>query len=126
MGKKIALTCQVDDLKTEGFALRRDLSQGARAKRASKALGICWFVAWVSVFVPLLHFFLVPLFLIVGLVLGFLVWMAKAEVLGGEVICPNCAKVNQLPRDSENWPVRRRCDGCSFVLTIDPLHSSVV
>ena len=126
MEQKIALVCQVDDLKTEGFAIRRDLSQGERVKRASKALGICWFVAWVCVFVPLLHFFLVPLFLIIGLVLGIFVWMAKAEVLGGEVTCPNCAKVNQLPRDSENWPAQRRCDGCSFILTINPHHSSVV
>jgi hypothetical protein len=126
MEEKIAVICRVDDLTTPGYAIRRDLTTAERLQRGGKTLGVCWLVAFVCIFVPILHFILVPLFFLLGLFLGGSVWMSKSEILEGEITCPNCKKVNQLPKDAESWPMQRRCEGCSFSLTIERENSPSV
>lgn len=118
--QQLTVDCTVDDLKTTGFAWRRDFERGERMARAARTFGILFVIGLFSVFVPLLHFILPPLFLIAGLVFGFLSWLETAEVTRGEVTCPNCQKKIELPREAEEWPKQTRCPGCSFTLTISP------
>ena len=118
--QKLDLDCVVDDLRTTGFAYRRDFETSERTARAGRTFGILFVIALFSVFVPLLHFILPPLFLIAGFVFGFVAWLETAEVTRGEVSCPNCKKAIELTREAEEWPKILRCPGCSFTLTIRP------
>lgn len=116
---RIALICKVDDLSTEGWAERRDLLKSERTSRALRMFGIFFGVAFLTIFVPVLHFILPPVMLIVGGVLAVNEYSATGEVVEGEMICPNCKKLMTLPRESEEWPLTKRCQGCSFTLTVD-------
>ncbi|MGE0528457.1 MAG: hypothetical protein AB7G93_19800 [Bdellovibrionales bacterium] len=116
----MSVICSVDDQKTEGYVLRRDLSRHERLLRAGKMLGLLWLVMFFTVFVPILHFVLVPLFFVLGLVFAFTSWMETGEVISGEITCPNCQKLMELSRESEQWPKTQRCTGCSFTLQVTP------
>lgn len=117
--EKLSLTCRVDDLETTGWVKRRDLSKGERMVRGGKIFAVFFWVALLTVFVPILHLILPPLALIVGSILAFNEYAATGEMLEGEVTCPNCKKVMTLPHEGEEWPRVQRCSGCSFTLTID-------
>ena len=88
-------------------------------KRAVRIFAIFFGVACLTIFIPVLHFILPPLMLICGGVLAVNEYGATGEVERGEITCPNCKRVMSLPRESEEWPFTKRCDGCSFTLTID-------
>jgi hypothetical protein len=118
--QRLAVLCTVDDLKTDGFVLRRDIPRSERVRRAGKMMGIFFLAAFFTLFVPILHFILPPLFLIVGGILSWSTWMETAEILTGEIVCPNCKKVMTLGRSSEDWPKDHRCEGCSYSLKVLP------
>ena len=86
--QRLPITCTVDDLSTEGFVLRRDLDKGERLTHAVKIFGVFFLVAFITVFVPILHFILPPLFLIAGSALAFGEYTNKGEILSGEITCP--------------------------------------
>lgn len=115
----ISISCTVDGLSTTGLAARRDLSSGERLQRSARVVAVCWGLALVTVFVPILHFVLVPGFLLLGSILGLATWMESALVLSGEISCPNCSVKLVLPRASESWPKTTRCSGCSYTLSIE-------
>lgn len=117
--QRVPLRVTVDDLTTEGWVIRRDLSQSERTSRAGKIFGIFFGVALLTVFVPILHLILPPLLLIIGGVLAVGEYSGKGEMLSGEIVCPNCKKVMTLPKETEEWPRTQRCTGCSFTLKID-------
>lgn len=118
MGERVSVLCTVDDLATPGWVTRRDIPPDERLRRGGKMLGALWGVGVLSVFVPILHFVLPPIFFLLGLTFGFLVWRTKSEILEGEISCPNCKKVMRLQRLDEDWPFEKRCEGCSFTLRI--------
>ena len=117
---KITLSTKVDDLRTEGFAERRDLEHSERVSRAARIFGILFGVGLVSVLVPVLHLILPPLFLIAGMIFATTTYMETAEILSGEVTCPNCHRVMALRPEAEEWPKSLRCEGCSYTLTVEP------
>lgn len=118
--ERIPLVVKVDDLSTQGWVERRDLNQSERMARAGKIFGIFFGGALLTVFVPILHFILPPLLLIIGSVLAFSEYTNKGEMKTGEITCPNCKKLMKLPNEGEGWPRIQRCEGCSFTLTINP------
>src|SRR5688572_19190049 len=73
-------------------------SPAERRKRALKVLGICWGAALVSVIMPLVHFVLVPGFLVLGPVAAFFVFAQEAQIQGCESSCPSCGQPLYLPR----------------------------
>ncbi len=119
--QRIILTCEVDGVTTEGFALRREYSSAERIARAAKIFGILFFIGIGTIVVPLLHFILPPLFWLAATVLGTTTWLETSEVLSGEIACPNCKHLNLFVREAEEWPKVQRCGGCSFTLSIKPV-----
>jgi len=97
--------------------LRAELSvepipMGRRAVRALVRLGGCWALAVACVFVPLLHFVLVPGFLVLGPVLAYLGARATVLVKSEQVTCPRCAKATPVEPGTTGWPVRLWCASC--------------
>ncbi len=119
--QRLVLETEVDGIKTEGFVIRRDLSKNERLSRSAKIFGIFFAVALFTIFVPILHFILPPLFLIVGIVFFWTTWLETGEVLEGEFTCPNCKHKMILPREAEEWPKVQRCGACSFMLRTYPV-----
>ena len=116
---RLDLQVKVDDLVTTGWVERRDLSKEERVARGMRIFGIFFGAAFLCVFVPVLHFILPPLSLIIGTILAINEYNGRSEVMRGEITCPNCKKVMEMPKETEEWPLSKRCTGCSFNLTID-------
>jgi hypothetical protein len=97
----------------------RQLSQRARFAGAFKTLGVCWLLAVVAVFMPVLHFVLVPGLLLLGPLL-FLGKLAEGvTLLGATGPCPACGatithrvKLRALPK------MEIRCDGCGRAIEL--------
>lgn len=120
MEQTIKLTCSEDGKITEGSALRRDFSFQERVLRTGKVFGILFAIGVGTVVVPILHFILPPLFLLLACIFGTTTWLETSEVLKGEINCPNCETRMEIPREAEDWPLKRRCRGCSYLLTVKP------
>jgi hypothetical protein len=91
-----------------------------RTRRGLKALGIAWGIALCSVLIPILHFILVPTFLLAGPVA--FVWVAarEREILGGQGVCPECGKPLPIVRAPVRWPLSDMCAACQSTLKIEP------
>ncbi len=68
--------------------LEQGLAQ--RLRRAAIALGVCWALALVSVFIVLAHFVLVPAFFVAGPVLAYLRFRTVRVVTRIHGACPRC------------------------------------
>lgn len=113
------LFCRTDQQSTQGFVERRDFTMTERLRRMLKIFGMLLAAAFVAVFIPLLHFVLVPVLLLGAILFGVLAWIDRAEILRGEFPCPQCQKINTLPRGSEDFPRDTRCQHCYFTVTLD-------
>ena len=116
--EKIVVRCEVDGVVTEGYALRRPLGQSERVLRSAKMFGIFFLIAFFTIFIPILHFILPPIMLVLGLVFATTTYLETAMVLEGQIACPNCRHVTVFAPEAEEWPKVQRCGGCSYMLTV--------
>jgi len=63
---------------------------GQRVKRALRPLGVCWGIAGGAVFLPILHFVLVPTFFISGLAVALTRLRERRTVARVRAACPRC------------------------------------
>lgn len=113
------LFCRADQQSTQGFFERREYTLKERMQRMVKVSSLLFLAACGAVFVPILHFVLVPALLVCALVFGVAAWLDKAEILSGEFTCPQCTKLNTLARGSESFPLSIRCQHCYFSVRLD-------
>jgi hypothetical protein len=99
-------------------------SSQERMRRAAIGWAACWGLAVAAVFIPLLHFILVPALVIAGPLVGRARWREKATVLRIRGTCPGCEKpqavdLKQPASESMPW----RCPECGrpLVLRLDPV-----
>ncbi len=90
-----------------------------RRLRCLRTLGIWWGLALVSIAVPILHFILVPLFLLIGLVAAPVAMQRKSMVLGGKGRCPFCAEPFVIVAHPDRWPLRDICTACHRHVSIE-------
>ena len=86
---------------------------------AAKKLGLFWMLAFFSIFIPFLHFFLVPCFLIVGVITARKSFNSAARVLQGETACPYCQKEIKIGSSLLNWPLTEICQNCVNTIRIN-------
>lgn len=85
-------------VKSEATFDRKDLSQAEKSRAAMKWFGIFFALAVFSVFVPILHFILVPSFLIAAVVVSMRAYNQKADLENVRGKCPNCSTEISIPR----------------------------
>ncbi len=95
--------------------------RAARSRRALKTLGITWGCAVIAVFLPVLHFVLVPLLLVAGPVLAYQKSRESVTLLTATGPCPAC----HAPQDHRlNAAARERlvlrCEACGRALELWP------
>ena len=95
-------------------------SKQQKTKRAFRALGMSWSAMIVSVFIPLLHFVLVPSFFIVGIALAFYQLNTDATLQSGQAQCPKCKKEVKIEKSKLKWPIQDLCIACKSTIYLNP------
>lgn len=98
---------------TRGVAQVVEHSALARVRRALLGWAATWSLAVLAVFIPILHFVLVPALLVTGVVLAIVRLREGATLAALEGACPRC----KAPRRRENLGRFHdgravHCDGC--------------
>lgn len=113
-GKLVSSTGVVSEINFDRF----ELSQAAKLKSAAKWISIFVALAFVSVFVPILHFVLVPAFLIAAVAAGVNSYMQKADLENIRGNCPNCGNSLSISRARVKNVSGEICPQCSDFLKI--------
>lgn len=118
--RTIQLRLEVSGSKpTVGTVRVLDRNPAQRAGRALGILGLCWAVGAGCIFIPLVHFVVPAVMLVVGVVLAVARWRESSSIVALEVACPKCLKSGSLVTSG---PVRDggslHCDGCGFQVTM--------
>ena len=90
-----------------------------RMRRAAKAWAGCWGAAIAAVFLPVLHFILVPALLVGGPLYAMVMLREKVTVLGADGNCPACGAA-QHPRlkTGASASMGFRCESCRRALEL--------
>ncbi len=106
----------------KGHALKNQaavIPYNDRVKRGLKAFGVNFLAAIASIFVPVLHFFLVPLFLFLSVYQGLAKFKQTRRLNLNDETCPVCNK--NLDRGIgyiEDDMLRTSCSACHTKLVI--------
>lgn len=97
----------------------RRFTSGERMGRAGKVLAICWVCALITLFIPVAHFFLVPMFLIAGPVMAFIKYKAETVMEKAHGVCPECSDTVDIELDpGDKLPKRTYCPACNKPLQL--------
>lgn len=122
--EKIVLEASVgDERRSPGTVIVHPLSKTEKLIKACKKLGLFWALAVFSVLVPVLHFFLVPLFLVLGIYLALRSYKSLGQVVSGETRCPHCQSEIHIKPGDLQWPLTEICQTCARVVRM--LRSSL-
>lgn len=92
----------------------------ARVRRAARTWAACWGLAVLAVFLPGLHFVLVPLLLVLGPALGLRHAREHVTLLAAEGACPACAAPQRFaPAGAWRERTGARCDGCGRAIVLE-------
>lgn len=100
-------------------------NQRTRLLRASKGFGLALLLAIGAVFIPILHFVLVPLLLLSIPIVAIYFYRQESVVLGGTGQCPKCLQSFTIVRSPNRWPLEDLCECCHEVLKIHLLDHDV-
>ncbi|MBC7692325.1 MAG: hypothetical protein H7222_11225 [Methylotenera sp.] len=93
--------------------------QKERMRRALKLLALLWGIGIFCVILPLVHFFLVPSFLIAGPIAASIVYAKDRMILGGKGLCPHCKQDLPIAKTQDQWPISDLCTVCQSALSIE-------
>lgn len=88
------------------------IAAGKRLGRGLLRLLACWALAVACIFVPLLHFVLVPGLVLLGPVLAWRASVATVSVSSTEITCPRCSTLTPVEPGTTGWPARLWCASC--------------
>jgi hypothetical protein len=83
-----------------------------RTMRALKALGLFWGLAILAVFLPVIHFVLVPAFLILGPIFAINTYKQDASIVAKDLSCPECKAILKVSSQKMKWPLLLTCGDC--------------
>ncbi len=98
------------------------LSMGDRAAGAAKILGAWLAGGVVCIFVPILHFFLVPASILIGIALSIRQLKLEYRLADVSLNCPECGKAVTVDSKSFEWPKRVPCGSCQKMILIRELE----
>ncbi|MBN8554346.1 MAG: hypothetical protein J0L93_02785 [Deltaproteobacteria bacterium] len=93
-------------------------SKEERLKRALKAAGIGLGLTFIFIFLPIVHFILVPLALIITPLVSVYLYKQTEEVPKQNLICPKCAANVEVSSSNKFEKIELICDSCRSVLEI--------
>ncbi|PWU19032.1 MAG: hypothetical protein C5B49_06370 [Bdellovibrio sp.] len=99
-----------EDSTVESLTFFQRFLQGTRTG------GLFFLLAIVSFFVPILHFVLVPSFLIASLALGIQEFRKMQILHVRHFDCTSCGHAVETDKPFREWPVRLKCPACQIDL----------
>lgn len=112
-----------DEKRGYGKITAYHFSKEEQMLNAVKKLLMFWGIAVVCVFIPALHFVLVPLFLVLGVYFFIKTIKLTARVTEGETSCPVCQKTIKIEPTLLSWPLTEICQSCVNTVRIRPRES---
>ncbi len=104
----------------DGFVRVQALAPRDRVKNALRQMGLYWGIGLFCVLFPLLHFILVPFFLLLGIFLSARAGLAREKIIEGSLKCPECKKPFDLKPTLLRWPLSEVCQDCRWSFMIIP------
>ena len=118
-GKSQPITFIGHDHNTTGEAIVEELGEGARLWRSVRT-GLLWlFITAFAVCIPILHFVLVPISLVVTCIVTVTAFGTKRVVLGGVGKCPYCDKDFHIFKRPYKFPILDVCEYCGRQVQIE-------
>lgn len=105
--------------KSSGIIKIRQLGLKERMTTGFKKLGFFWLIALGVLFIPILHFILVPLFFFLGLFFCIRICMQLELVDQGNGKCPACSNEIVFGSARPVWPLNEICPKCAEELTLN-------
>lgn len=96
-----------------------EFNSNQKLGNALKKISLFWLAALFCVLIPGLHFVLVPLFFIVGLVSFSKTLKINGKVIKGQTDCPFCKNQVKIHAGLLNWPLKEICQKCGRALRIN-------
>ena len=98
---------------THGTMEVLEFSEQGRVKRAWMMALKCLGATVLCVFIPVAHFFLVPLgLLVVTPIMTIYTFRVKTKILSAKVDCPACHKPLNVLTNQEQYPIYENCSSC--------------
>jgi len=115
--ENIKIVADVSDERTSpGELTVKIYSSTDKTFQAIKRLGFFWLIAVASVLIPVLHFVLVPLFLVLGVFFAVRTYRSEGAVLRGTTTCPHCKADITVQPGVLQWPLTEICQSCTRVV----------
>lgn len=83
-----------------------------RLIRAAKVLALCWGIALITIPIPMVHFVVPPIMLLVGPFLFYVNYKQENGVAGGQGTCPSCSQKFDVVSGKLRWPIFEICNHC--------------
>jgi hypothetical protein len=93
-----------------------------RVIRSAKFAGMFLGLAALALLMPLLHFVLVPTFLLASPLIAFFVYGQASAVIGGEGKCPSCKNAFTIAKSLNRFPLDDLCSHCHQTVKIHLLE----
>jgi hypothetical protein len=117
--QKLQVTVEANDLKSsQGYLMVLENTKQERTSKALKTFFIFFGAACVSVFIPLVHFILVPLLLITAVFTAQKKLKATHYIEEGKITCPHCGKDLEVKKTALQWPMTVFCENDRIFLNI--------
>ena len=88
----------------------------------------CWGLAVVTLPIPLVHFVAPPLLILLGPLIGFVVYRlyhGAVDISQGGGLCPDCGTEVVIGPRPEHWPLHLVCTVCESRLILRPSPENV-
>lgn len=122
--RNISIVGRIDgELIAEGNVNLGPVEKALRIKRAVRNSAICFALMIGSVFVPMLHFILVPGFFLLTIFLGLNAYFDDVEITDGEITCQKCQSKIVIGKHGDHWPLWAKCEKCNKDVRIEKAHS---
>ncbi len=109
--RKIVATS--NEATTHGTMEVLEFSEQGRVKRAWMMALKCLGATVLCVFIPVAHFFLVPLgLLVVTPIMTIYTFRVKTKILSATIDCPACHKPLNVLTSQEQYPIYENCSSC--------------
>lgn len=109
---RLAHVSSLDGKEAQGLFDARLLSSRDKSTMALKRLAIFWGIAILWIPVPMLHFVMIPVFLLIGIVAFAHAFTVRQTIESARGICPSCQKPFELGRLRWRERIKERCPHC--------------
>lgn len=89
------------------------LSPRERLQMVALRSGTLFLLAIAAVFIPILHFILVPALLLASVLAGLSAWRFQSKIKSGKVKCPHCTRPIEVQPAPLSWPILTVCQNCA-------------